>query len=100
MPVLIGATIILIMMTWMRGRAALAAKLRKDSDGTRGAAGKPREAPADPRRGAAVFLQTDPVYAPSALMHNLKHNRVLHDILVFITVETHRRAARRRATSG
>ena len=38
--------------------------------------------------GAAVFLQTDPIYAPSALMHNLKHNRVLHDILVFITVET------------
>jgi KUP system potassium uptake protein len=33
-------------------------------------------------------MQTDPVYAPSALMHNLKHNRVLHDILVFITVET------------
>ncbi|MBM3519401.1 MAG: potassium transporter Kup, partial [Alphaproteobacteria bacterium] len=38
--------------------------------------------------GASVFMQTDPIYAPSALMHNLKHNRVLHDILVFITVET------------
>ncbi len=35
-----------------------------------------------------MFLQTDPIYAPSALMHNLKHNRVLHDILVFITVDT------------
>ncbi len=38
--------------------------------------------------GAAVFMQTDIKYAPSALMHNLKHNRVLHDILVFIEVET------------
>jgi KUP system potassium uptake protein len=38
--------------------------------------------------GAAIFLQTDAKYAPSALMHNLKHNRVLHDKLVFITAET------------
>jgi KUP system potassium uptake protein len=38
--------------------------------------------------GAAIFLQTDPVYAPSALMHNLKHNRVLHDQTVLLTVET------------
>jgi KUP system potassium uptake protein len=70
MPVLIGATIILLMVIWMRGRFALAAKLRRESI------------------ELAVFMQTDPIYAPSALMHNLKHNRVLHDILVFISVET------------
>ncbi len=38
--------------------------------------------------GAAVFMQTDAKYAPSALLHNLKHNRVLHDRLIFVNIET------------
>jgi KUP system potassium uptake protein len=88
MPVLIGAAIILMMVTWLRGRQALAAKLRKDSIELVGLLESlERRSPARVA-GAAVFMQTDPIYAPSALMHNLKHNRVLHDILVFITVET------------
>ena len=88
MPVLLGATIILLMVTWMRGRQALSDKLRQESVEL-----VPRLESLDRRQptrvaGAAVFLQTDPIYAPSALMHNLKHNRVLHDRLVFITAET------------
>ncbi len=88
MPILMGATIILLMITWLRGRNLLAKKLVKEfvelvplleSLERRG-----------PTRvaGAAVFLQTDNKFAPSALMHNLKHNRVLHDILVFVEVDT------------
>jgi len=88
MPVLIGATIILLMITWLRGRAALTAKLRRESIELAGLLQSLERRPPTRVAGAAVFLQTDPVYAPSALMHNLKHNRVLHDILVFITVET------------
>ena len=88
MPVLIGTTIILIMLTWLRGRAALAAKLRKESIELVGLLESLERRTPTRVAGAAVFMQTDPVYAPSALMHNLKHNRVLHDILVFITVET------------
>ncbi|NJM30631.1 MAG: potassium transporter Kup [Rhizobiales bacterium] len=88
MPVLIGATIILMMYTWLRGRQALAAKLRRDSIELAGLLESLERRPPARVAGAAVFLQTDPIYAPSALMHNLKHNRVLHDILVFITVET------------
>ncbi|MFN4143989.1 potassium transporter Kup [Aestuariivirga sp.] len=88
MPVLLGATIILLMVTWMRGRQALTEKLKKESVEL-----VPLLESLERRRptrvaGAAVFLQTDPLYAPSALMHNLKHNRVLHDRLVFITAET------------
>ena len=88
MPVMIGSIIILIMMTWMRGRAALAAKLRRESTELVGLLESLERRAPTRVAGAAVFMQTDPIYAPSALMHNLKHNRVLHDILVFITLET------------
>jgi KUP system potassium uptake protein len=88
MPVLIGATIILLMVTWMRGREALAKKLRKDSIELEGLLQSLEKRQPTRVAGAAVFMQTDPIYAPSALMHNLKHNRVLHDILVFITLST------------
>ncbi|MCB1379373.1 MAG: potassium transporter Kup [Alphaproteobacteria bacterium] len=88
MPVLIGSTIILLMVTWMRGRRALAEKLRKESIELVPLLESLEKRQPTRVAGAAVFLQTDPVYAPSALMHNLKHNRVLHDRLVFITAET------------
>ena len=88
MPVLLGATIILLMVTWMRGRQALAAKLRKESMELVPLLESLEKRQPTRVAGAAVFLQTDPVYAPSALMHTLKHNRVLHDRLVFITAET------------
>jgi KUP system potassium uptake protein len=87
-PVLIGFVIIVTMLTWLRGRSLLAEKLRRDSVELEGLLETLERRPPTRVAGAAVFLQTDPVYAPSALMHNLKHNRVLHDILVFISVET------------
>ncbi len=88
MPVLMGATIILLMYTWLRGRKLLASKLARDSVELEGLLQSLERRPPSRVAGAAVFMQTDPKYAPSALMHNLKHNRVLHDKLVFITVET------------
>jgi KUP system potassium uptake protein len=87
-PVLIGLAIIVTMLTWLRGRLLLAEKLRRDSVELEGLLATLERRPPTRVAGAAVFLQTDPLYAPSALMHNLKHNRVLHDILVFISVET------------
>jgi KUP system potassium uptake protein len=88
MPVLLSATIILLMVTWMRGRRALADKLKKESVELVPLLESLERRQPTRVAGAAVFLQTDPLYAPSALMHNLKHNRVLHDRLVFITAET------------
>ncbi len=88
MPVLIGATIILLMVTWMQGRKALANKIQKESIELVGLLESLERRQPARVAGAAVFLQTDIKFAPSALMHNLKHNRVLHDKLVFIEVDT------------
>jgi KUP system potassium uptake protein len=88
MPVLMGATIILLMITWMRGRRLLASKLVKESVELEGLLQSLERRSPTRVAGAAVFMQTDNRFAPSALMHNLKHNRVLHDKLVFMTVET------------
>ncbi|HEY7763433.1 MAG TPA: potassium transporter Kup [Aestuariivirgaceae bacterium] len=87
-PLLIGITVITIMMTWMRGRDALAQKLRRDSVELRGLLESLERKPPVRVPGDGIFLLTDPNYAPSALLHNLKHNRVLHDTLVFIHVST------------
>ncbi len=88
MPVLIGTTIILLMLTWMKGRRLLAQKLVKESVELEGLLESLERRSPTRVAGAAVFMQTDNRFAPSALMHNLKHNRVLHDKLVFMTVET------------
>jgi KUP system potassium uptake protein len=88
MPVLIGGTIILIMLTWMKGIKLLAKKLTKESIELVGLLESLERRQPTRVAGAAVFMQTQIKYAPSALMHNLKHNRVLHDKLVFISVET------------
>jgi KUP system potassium uptake protein len=88
MPVLMGATIILLMMTWQKGRKLLAKKLVKESIELEGLLESLEKRSPTRVAGAAVFLQTDNRFAPSALMHNLKHNRVLHDKLVFVSVET------------
>ena len=87
-PVLMGATIILLMLTWMKGRRLLAEKLNKESIELIGLLESLERRQPARVAGAAVFMQTQHKYAPSALMHNLKHNRVLHDKLVFISIET------------
>jgi KUP system potassium uptake protein len=88
MPVLIGGIIIMLMLTWLRGKRALANKINKESIELVGLLESLERRPPSRVAGAAVFMQTDIKFAPSALMHNLKHNRVLHDKLVFISVET------------
>jgi KUP system potassium uptake protein len=87
LPLIIGSLIILVMTTWLRGRRALITKFNKESIELQSLLESLERRPPARVAGAAVFLQTDAKFAPSALMHNLKHNRVLHDRLVFICVE-------------
>ncbi|MDZ4375875.1 MAG: KUP/HAK/KT family potassium transporter, partial [Phenylobacterium sp.] len=92
-PLVISGGLILIMWTWSRGTQILGDKTRRDSVSLTELADilkarAPYRAP-----GTAVFLTSDPDTAPVALMHNLKHNKVLHEkniILTVLTAETPR----------
>ncbi len=87
-PLLLAACSMLLMWTWVRGAALLATKMHRDSISMRGLIAmlqrsKPVRVP-----GTAIFLTSDPEVAPSSLMHNLKHNKVLHERIVILTVKT------------
>jgi KUP system potassium uptake protein len=88
LPLLIGTVIVLLMFTWLKGRNLLIDKYQRESIELEGLLESLERRQPARVAGAAVFMQTAAKYAPSALMHNLKHNRVLHDKLVFINVET------------
>jgi len=86
-PLLLAGGLILIMWTWVRGTRLLAETTRRDEP-----LAKLFETlshhPPHRVRGAAIFLTGDPDIAPAALMHNLKHNQVLHEQIIILTVKT------------
>jgi KUP system potassium uptake protein len=88
MPLVLGAVIVLIMWTWTRGSQILTEKARKDSLPLTDLIEMLRARPPHRAPGTAVFLTSDPDVAPVALMHNLKHNKVLHEKNVILTVRT------------
>ena len=88
LPLLIGFTVVGLMLIWRRGLGLLSAKLQRESTELNGLLESLERRQPARVAGAAVFLQTDNKFAPSALMHNLKHNRVLHDRLVFLAMKT------------
>ncbi|HEX5776054.1 MAG TPA: KUP/HAK/KT family potassium transporter, partial [Caulobacteraceae bacterium] len=88
MPLVLGAGLVIIMWTWTRGTQILSEKTRRDSVPLTDLmeileARAPHRAP-----GTAIFLTSDPDTTPVALMHNLKHNKVLHEKNVIVTVRT------------
>ncbi|MBL8263288.1 MAG: potassium transporter Kup [Xanthomonadaceae bacterium] len=87
-PLFIGIVAFTMMRTWRRGRELLHAEIRKE--GIQLDSFLPGLMLAPPVRvpGTAVFMTADKTVVPHALMHNLKHNKVLHDRNVFLTVDT------------
>ena len=86
LPLSLGLCLFMVMYTWVRGTQVLTDKTRRESvpiaeliEMLR--ARQPHRVP-----GTAIFLTSDPDMAPVALMHNLKHNKVLHDKNVIATV--------------
>ncbi len=87
-PLGLAGLSMIVMWTWVRGAELLARKTHRDSIPTTDLIrmmekSKPTRVP-----GTAVFLTGDPNVAPSALMHNLKHNKVLHERIVIMNVVT------------
>ncbi|HEY9400843.1 MAG TPA: potassium transporter Kup, partial [Luteimonas sp.] len=87
-PVALGIVVFTLLRTWRRGRDLLNAEIRKE--GIQLDSFLPGLMLAPPARvpGAAIFLTAQQGVVPHALLHNLKHNKVLHERNVFLTVET------------
>lgn len=88
-PLAIGGVIFTLMMTWKQGRAILNEKLRTDAIDLRGFLESVFSAPPLRVPGTAVFLTAEPGTVPNAMLHNLKHNKVLHEHNLFVTVRNH-----------
>ncbi|MDH5206971.1 MAG: KUP/HAK/KT family potassium transporter, partial [Hylemonella sp.] len=88
-PLLIGAAIFAMMTTWKDGRRLLTEKLRSDSIDLASFLDAVFISPPTRVEGTAVFLTAAPGSVPNALLHNLKHNKVLHQHNLFVTVRNH-----------
>lgn len=88
LPLTMAAAMALIMLTWRRGSALLAKETRHAQADLDWLVRKLEAKPPHRVPGTAVFLTADPNAAPTALMHNLKHNRVLHERNIILTIKT------------
>jgi KUP system potassium uptake protein len=88
LPLLMGAGLMLIMWTWTRGAQILGEKTRKDSLPLADLIEMLQARPPYRGPGTAIFPTADPDMAPVPLMHNLKHNKVLHQHNILLTVLT------------
>jgi KUP system potassium uptake protein len=88
MPLALGAVVMTLMYTWRRGSRLLVLKTRKLEMPLDVLVASLEKKPPPRVPGTAVFLTSDPAFAPTALMHSLKHYKVLHEKNVILTVET------------
>ncbi len=88
-PLIIGAVMFTLMMTWKQGRALMADRLRDDAIDLKSFLEAVFVSPPTRVAGTAVFLVSEQGITPNALLHNLKHNKVLHDTNLFVTVKQH-----------
>ncbi|KRQ00892.1 potassium transporter Kup [Bradyrhizobium manausense] len=87
-PLALGSLMILLMYTWRRGSRLLFEKSRKLEFPLADLVAMLEKRPPQRVPGTAVFLTSDPLSAPTALMHSLKHYKVLHEKNVILTIET------------
>ena len=90
-PVLIGAVVCMLMLTWKQGRRLMRLRLRDDAIALPDFLEAVFFSPPVRVQGTAVFLVSDQGLTPNALLHNLKHNKVLHETNLFVTVRHHER---------
>src|SRR5580765_7964114 len=86
-PLAIGACVFLTMTTWRRGREILFQRLEEGAVPLKGFLESLFKDPPHRVPGTAIFLTATPDAVPHALLHNLSHNKVLHERVVFLTVE-------------
>lgn len=87
-PLLFGLAMAVVIWTWRRGVALLMIKSRRAEVPLDDLIGRLEKHPPHIVKGTAVFLTADAEFVPPALLHNLKHNKVLHEHNVILTIET------------
>jgi KUP system potassium uptake protein len=88
-PLLIGFGMFTLMLTWKQGRRLLSDKLREDAIDLKSFLEAVFINPPTRVQGTAVFLSAEQGTTPNALLHNLKHNKVLHEQNLFVSVKHH-----------
>ena len=88
LPLTLGGGLVLTMLTWATGTNTLTEKARRDSVMLLDLVEMLKKRPPHRVGGTAIFLTSDSEIAPVALMHNLKHNKVLHEKNIILTVKT------------
>ncbi len=86
-PLLLAGGLVIVIWTWVRGTRILADVVRRDEPMAKLFETLSHHPP-HRVRGTAIFLTSDPDIAPAALLHNLKHNQVLHEQIILLTVKT------------
>lgn len=88
-PLFMAASLMLMMLTWVKGTKILFEKTRRGEvplDTLMASLTRKKDLPRV--NGTAVFLTSDPTSAPTALLHNLKHNKVLHEKNIILSIRT------------
>ncbi|MDH6592462.1 KUP system potassium uptake protein [Variovorax sp. TBS-050B] len=88
-PLVIGGAVFMLMITWKEGRRLMGEVQRADAIALQEFLDSVFESPPARVDGTAVFLTAEPGVVPNALLHNLKHNKVLHEQNLFVTVRNH-----------
>jgi KUP system potassium uptake protein len=87
-PLLLASMIFTVMMTWKRGRKILSERIQSDSQPLEDFLLEIERRPPTRVPGTAIFMNGNATRTPPALIHNLEHNKVLHERVLFLTVKT------------
>jgi KUP system potassium uptake protein len=85
-PLVLGFVMFVMMLTWHRGRELLFARIRQDGLPLKSFIARLPQSRTVRVPGTAVFMTSQAEFLPGALLHNLKHNKVLHERVLFVTV--------------
>jgi KUP system potassium uptake protein len=88
-PLLVGAAVFTLLMTWKRGRSLMFRRLTEQGIPLKPFVEGLDAHPPTKVQGIAIFMTASPDTVPHALLHNLKHNKVLHEQTVFLTIVVH-----------
>ncbi len=87
-PLLLAAAVFAVMMTWKRGRSILQRRIQKETQPLEGFLQDISKQKIHRVPGIAVFMNGNATRTPPALLHNIEHNKILHESVLFVTVKT------------